>query len=79
MCYSQRGSSTFNSTLALTSQQLQLLHLAARIYNPGAITIANVVFGSKPPISDDVLAKAFQVEKKTVEWLQAQLWSDNHK
>jgi len=29
--------------------------------NPGVITIANVVFGSKPPISDDVLAKAFQV------------------
>jgi len=25
--------------------------------NPGAITIANAVFGSKPPISDDVLAK----------------------
>uniref|UniRef100_A0A0E0EIQ6 Germin-like protein n=1 Tax=Oryza meridionalis TaxID=40149 RepID=A0A0E0EIQ6_9ORYZ len=31
--------------------------------NPGAITIANAVFGSKPPISDEVLAKAFQVEK----------------
>ncbi|CAL9754119.1 unnamed protein product, partial [Musa acuminata subsp. burmannicoides] len=27
--------------------------------NPGTITIANAVFGSKPPISDDVLAKAF--------------------
>ncbi|CAL5007946.1 unnamed protein product [Urochloa decumbens] len=46
--------------------------------NPGAITIANAVFGSKPPISDDVLAKAFQVEKKTVDWLQAQFWADNH-
>ncbi|URE06287.1 germin-like protein [Musa troglodytarum] len=40
--------------------------------NPGTITIANAVFGSKPPISDDVLAKAFQVDKKTVDWLQAQ-------
>ncbi|URE06499.1 germin-like protein [Musa troglodytarum] len=39
--------------------------------NPGTITIANAVFGSKPPISDDVLAKAFQVDKKTVDWLQA--------
>jgi quercetin dioxygenase-like cupin family protein len=37
--------------------------------NPGTITIANAVFGSKPPISDDVLAKAFQVDKKTVDWL----------
>ncbi|XP_009402554.2 germin-like protein 12-1 [Musa acuminata AAA Group] len=40
--------------------------------NPGTITIADAVFGSKPPISDDVLAKAFQVDKKTVDWLQAQ-------
>ncbi|RZR96180.1 hypothetical protein BHM03_00025145 [Ensete ventricosum] len=40
--------------------------------NPGTITIANAVFGSKPPISDDVLAKAFQVDKKTIDWLQAQ-------
>ncbi|KAL6658905.1 hypothetical protein ACP70R_002945 [Stipagrostis hirtigluma subsp. patula] len=46
--------------------------------NPGAITIANAVFGSKAPISEDVLAKAFQVEKKTVDWLQAQFWADNH-
>nr|XP_051202158.1 germin-like protein 8-11 [Lolium perenne] len=46
--------------------------------NPGAITVANAVFGSKPMISDDVLAKAFQVEKNTVDWLQAQFWADNH-
>ncbi|CAM0879239.1 unnamed protein product [Alopecurus aequalis] len=46
--------------------------------NPGAITIANAVFGSKPMISDDVLAKAFQVDKKTVDWLQAQFWADNY-
>ncbi|GJN09435.1 hypothetical protein PR202_ga27441 [Eleusine coracana subsp. coracana] len=46
--------------------------------NPGAITIANAVFGSKPPISDDVLAKAFQVEKRTIDWLQAQFWENNH-
>ncbi|CAO2205981.1 unnamed protein product [Urochloa humidicola] len=46
--------------------------------NPGAITIANAVFGSKPPISDDVLAKAFQVQKGTIDWLQAQFWEDNN-
>ncbi|KAK9267867.1 hypothetical protein L1049_010304 [Liquidambar formosana] len=31
--------------------------------NPGVITVANAVFGSNPPIANDVLAKAFQVEK----------------
>ncbi|CAO2209909.1 unnamed protein product [Urochloa humidicola] len=46
--------------------------------NPGAITIANAVFGSTPPISDDVLAKAFQVGKGTIDWLQAQFWENNH-
>ncbi|KAE8818492.1 germin-like protein 4c [Hordeum vulgare] len=45
--------------------------------NPGAITIANAVFGSDPTISDDVLAKAFQVEKNTIDWLQAQFWENN--
>ncbi|KAJ0980776.1 hypothetical protein J5N97_009031 [Dioscorea zingiberensis] len=46
--------------------------------NPGVITIANAVFGSKPPISDEVLAKAFQVSKETVDKLQAQFWPDNN-
>ncbi|XXG65914.1 hypothetical protein AAC387_Pa05g3500 [Persea americana] len=36
--------------------------------NPGVITIANSVFGSYPPISDDILAKAFQVDKKAQFW-----------
>ncbi|TVU30041.1 hypothetical protein EJB05_21644, partial [Eragrostis curvula] len=40
--------------------------------NPGVITVANAVFGSKPSISDDVLAKAFQVDKKTIDRIQAQ-------
>ncbi|KAJ0980775.1 hypothetical protein J5N97_009030 [Dioscorea zingiberensis] len=39
--------------------------------NPGVITIANAVFGSKPPISDEVLAKAFQVNKEIIDKLQA--------
>ena len=34
--------------------------------NPGVITIANAVFGSKPNISPDILAKAFQVDKNVV-------------
>ncbi|KAL0452964.1 UNVERIFIED_CONTAM: putative germin-like protein 2-1 [Sesamum latifolium] len=39
--------------------------------NPGVITIANAVFGSKPGISSDILAKAFQVDKSVVDQLQA--------
>ncbi|XP_018728294.2 germin-like protein subfamily 1 member 7 [Eucalyptus grandis] len=46
--------------------------------NPGVITIANSVFRSKPPISADVLTKAFQVDKKVVDYLQAQFWYDNN-
>ncbi|KAF5938397.1 hypothetical protein HYC85_022656 [Camellia sinensis] len=46
--------------------------------NPGVITIANAVFGSNPKISDDVLAKAFQVDKKVVDYLQAQFWWPNN-
>ncbi|KAK7278261.1 hypothetical protein RJT34_23287 [Clitoria ternatea] len=45
--------------------------------NPGVITIANAVFGSKPPISQDVLAKAFQVDKKVIDYLQKQFWYNN--
>ncbi|KAL2523508.1 Germin-like protein subfamily 1 member 18 [Abeliophyllum distichum] len=39
--------------------------------NPGVITIANAVFGSKPDIANDILAKAFQVDKSIVDQLQA--------
>ncbi|KAH9796018.1 putative germin-like protein 2-1 [Citrus sinensis] len=39
--------------------------------NPGVITIANTVFGSNPAIADDLLAKAFQVDKSVVGQLQA--------
>lgn len=46
--------------------------------NPGVILTANAVFGSNPPISDDVLTKAFQVDKRTVDWLQAQFQTDNN-
>ncbi|KAG8383947.1 hypothetical protein BUALT_Bualt04G0066900 [Buddleja alternifolia] len=40
--------------------------------NPGVITIANAVFGSYPSINQVVLTKAFQVEKKAIDYLQAQ-------
>ncbi|KAG6491923.1 putative germin-like protein 2-1 [Zingiber officinale] len=46
--------------------------------NPSTITIANAVFGSKTPISNEVLAKAFCVDRKTVDRLQAQFWMDNN-
>ncbi|KAL5213936.1 hypothetical protein ABZP36_003088 [Zizania latifolia] len=39
--------------------------------NPGVITIANAVFGSNPPINDDILAKAFMIDKEQVDWIQA--------
>lgn len=40
--------------------------------NPGAVFVAKAVFGSKPAISSDVLTKAFQLDKKTIDRLQAQ-------
>ena len=45
--------------------------------NPGVITIAKTVFGSNPKISVDVLTKAFQVDKKVVDYLQSQFWPNN--
>ncbi|KAA8539232.1 hypothetical protein F0562_025924 [Nyssa sinensis] len=38
--------------------------------NPGLIVIANNVFGSTPPISPDVLTKAFKLDKNVIEFLQ---------
>ncbi len=38
--------------------------------NPGLITIADAVFGSNPPINPDVLAKAFQLDKTIVNYLE---------
>ncbi|KAG4113027.1 hypothetical protein ERO13_D13G196466v2, partial [Gossypium hirsutum] len=39
--------------------------------NAGVITIANAAFGSNPPINPDVLAKAFQLNKNVVKYLQS--------
>jgi quercetin dioxygenase-like cupin family protein len=38
--------------------------------NPGVITIANAVFGSKPEIATDILVKAFQVNKDVVDYIK---------
>ncbi|XP_028783692.1 germin-like protein subfamily 1 member 13 [Neltuma alba] len=46
--------------------------------NPGVITIAKAVFGSTPPISRDVLTKAFQVDQNIIAYLQKQQWYDNN-
>ncbi|XP_020586430.1 putative germin-like protein 2-1 [Phalaenopsis equestris] len=46
--------------------------------NPGVITIANAVFGSKPPIYRYVLERSFQLDEKTVEILQAKFWMNNN-
>ncbi|PKI38717.1 hypothetical protein CRG98_040895 [Punica granatum] len=43
--------------------------------NPGVITIANAVFGAKPPINPNVLTKAFQVDKKVIDYLQSRFLS----
>ncbi|KAL2937720.1 Germin-like protein subfamily 1 member 17 [Bienertia sinuspersici] len=39
--------------------------------NPGVITVADAVFGAYPPISVDVLSKAFQLDEKIVKLLQS--------
>ncbi|XP_019161486.1 PREDICTED: germin-like protein subfamily 1 member 20 [Ipomoea nil] len=52
--------------------------IAFGIFNsqkPGFVYLANAVFGPAPPISDDVLARTFHLEKKVVQFLQAQNWS----
>ncbi|XP_073009307.1 putative germin-like protein 2-1 [Typha latifolia] len=38
--------------------------------NPGLIRVADALFGSNPRISEEVLAKAFQVDKKIIDWLK---------
>ncbi|KAJ1427518.1 RmlC-like cupin domain superfamily [Sesbania bispinosa] len=46
--------------------------------NPGVITIANALFKATPPISPEVLTKAFQVDKNVIDYLQKQSWYDNN-
>ncbi|XP_073362745.1 putative germin-like protein 2-1 [Aegilops tauschii subsp. strangulata] len=53
-----------------TNKAIAIAALSSK--NPGVITIANTVFGSNPSISGDILAKAFQVDKKMVDHIHAQ-------
>jgi quercetin dioxygenase-like cupin family protein len=39
--------------------------------NPGVITIANAVFGSKPRIASDILVKAFQLDQHVINNIQS--------
>ena len=39
--------------------------------NPGVITIANAVFKSTPAINSDILAKAFQIDTNTVNYIKS--------
>ncbi|XP_039127029.1 germin-like protein 8-5 [Dioscorea cayenensis subsp. rotundata] len=41
---------------------------------PSTIIDANNLFGARPPINDELLAKAFQLNKETIEELQANTW-----
>ncbi|KAF7103705.1 hypothetical protein CFC21_104668 [Triticum aestivum] len=53
-----------------TSNAVAIAALSSQ--NPGVITIANAVFGAEPSIPAGITTKAFQVEKSTVDWIQAQ-------
>ncbi|XP_047250794.1 germin-like protein subfamily 1 member 16 isoform X2 [Capsicum annuum] len=44
---------------------------------PGLNIIPNALFGSHPSINDDILAKAFQVDKKVVDYIQSEFERDN--
>nr|GEZ65414.1 germin-like protein 2-1 [Tanacetum cinerariifolium] len=60
-----------SNVTAVNINQLPGLNTFGISMNPGAITIADAVFGSNPDISDDILAKAFQVDKKVIDDIQS--------
>ncbi|XP_018632903.2 putative germin-like protein 2-1 [Nicotiana tabacum] len=41
---------------------------------PGTIRVADVTFGSDPPIPNDLLAKAFQIDQKTASQIQGRFF-----
>lgn len=45
--------------------------------NPGLIRVADSLFGASPALSDDVLAKAFRLDKATVQGIKAQFETKN--
>ncbi|XP_020202104.1 germin-like protein subfamily 1 member 7 [Cajanus cajan] len=46
--------------------------------NPGTIIIANALLKATPPISGEVLTKAFQIDQNTLDYLLKQSWYDNN-
>ncbi|KAF3451232.1 hypothetical protein FNV43_RR07327 [Rhamnella rubrinervis] len=50
----------------------QCCYLPLSSQNPGAITVANAVFGSVPDISGNIISRAFQLNKSVVNYLQSQ-------
>ncbi|KAK1277945.1 Germin-like protein 8-2 [Acorus gramineus] len=69
------GSFTSSSTPDMHADAVAITGLSSQ--NPGLITIGNAVFGSDPKIDGGVLAKAFQVDKGLIDYLQKQFWMDN--
>ncbi|CAI0433791.1 unnamed protein product [Linum tenue] len=56
---------------------LGLIHFQWNIgQNPGVVTTANTLFGAVPAVLSDVLAKAFQLDVATVEYLQQLPWQN---
>ncbi|KAG5614700.1 hypothetical protein H5410_014524 [Solanum commersonii] len=74
-CVCFRGLIHFQFNVGKTNA---IAFLWTRLPKSRVITIANAVFGSDPPINDNVLAKAFQIENKVVDYLQSQFWWDNN-
>ncbi|KAK3421166.1 hypothetical protein EUGRSUZ_G01866 [Eucalyptus grandis] len=62
--YNQLNNTLFTKVLTKGDVFIGLAFLSSQ--NLGLITIANSVFGSKPPINVDVLTKAFQVDNKLI-------------
>ncbi|XP_052210250.1 germin-like protein subfamily 1 member 11 [Diospyros lotus] len=58
----------FQFNVAKTKNAVAIGGLSSQ--NPGVITIPNAVFESNPKINPDVLTKAFQLDKKVVDYLQ---------
>ncbi|XP_025980001.1 germin-like protein subfamily 1 member 7 [Glycine max] len=46
--------------------------------NVGGITISNALFKANPPISSEVLTKAFEVDKSIIDYLEKKSWYDNN-
>ncbi|XP_019191289.1 PREDICTED: germin-like protein subfamily 1 member 17 [Ipomoea nil] len=51
------------------------LFTAFNSQNAGFITLANELFGSDPAVSEDVLSKAFRIDKESVQHIQAKFSS----